>query len=81
MIINSFRKVEYVLFTRRYLSNPKSRHNGDKATGGDIRLYVLQKYHVVTAKKVTQLIFNTIFNVSLRKIKGISMKWLLENII
>ena len=50
MIIDSFRKVEYVLFTRRYLSNSKSRHNGDKATGGDIRLYVLQKITLLQLK-------------------------------
>ena len=81
MIIDFFRKVIYVLLTRGYFSNPKSGHNGDKATGGDIRLQVLQKDHVVTAKAITQLIFNTKFNVRLRKIKGIAMKGLLENII
>ena len=52
MIINFFRKAAYVSFTRRYLFNPKARHNEDRATGCDIRLYVLQKDHVVTAKKL-----------------------------
>ena len=53
MIIDFFRKVEYVPFTGRHLSNPKIRHKGNKTTGGDIRLQVLQKDHVVTAKTIT----------------------------
>ena len=45
--------VEYMPFTGRHLSNPKTRHKGNKTTGGDIRLQVLQKDHVVTAKTMT----------------------------
>ena len=50
MIIDSFRKVEYVQFQRRCLSKPKVRHDVDEVTDDGIRPHVLQEDHVVTAK-------------------------------
>ena len=47
--IDYIRKIEYVPFICRFLSNKTIHHEVHEATGNDIRLNVLQEYHVVTA--------------------------------
>ena len=81
MIIDYIRKVEYVPFTCRYLSNIRFHHEVHEATGNDIMPNVLQEYHVVTRWKNIQSTFNTIFNVRLIKLKRQVMKEEVEDII
>ena len=69
MLINSFRKIEYMQFERRFLCNTKGRDEIDESKSYRVRLQILQEDHAVIAKNITQLIFNIIFNVSLIKIK------------
>ena len=69
MIINSFRKIKYVQFKRRFLCNPQLYDETDEAKGYRIRLQILQEDHAVIAKNIKRLTFNIIFNVRLIKIK------------
>ena len=50
MLINSFRKIKYVQFKRKFLCNPKGHNEMDEAKGYRVRLKIIQEDHVVIAK-------------------------------